>query len=64
MKEKPLKRGYKFKNSTNIHNLSYENCVELLDPEDWLIIFEHEEEIDRLGHFKKIFPLGKNIHKF
>lgn len=33
----------------------------MLSPEDWLILFESEEELDRLGHFKRIFPVSNNI---
>ena len=35
-------RRYRFKNAHSIANLSYDNCLEVLSPEDWLILFESE----------------------
>ena len=52
------------KNIKTIEELSYANCVEMLSPEDWLLLFESEEELDRLGHFKRIFPLAHNVATF
>jgi len=45
------------KNVNNLKDLSADNCIDLLSAEDWLILFESEEELSRCGHFDRIFPL-------
>jgi tubulin polyglutamylase TTLL4 len=36
-------RRFFSKNINNLENLNYENCVDILSPEDWLVLFESEE---------------------
>ena len=53
-KEKLLQRQdkkYYSKNINNLEGLTYKNCVEMLAPEDWLMLFESCEELDRKGNF-------------
>lgn len=35
-------RRFFSKNINNLENLNYENCVDILSPEDWLVLFESE----------------------
>ena len=35
-------RRFFSKNINNLENLNYENCVNILSPEDWLVLFESE----------------------
>lgn len=57
-------RRFFSKNINNLENLTYENCVDILSPEDWLVLFESEEELDRAGHYERIFPTRDNIDKY
>ena len=36
-------RRFFSKNINNLENLNYENCADILSPEDWLVLFESEE---------------------
>lgn len=36
----------------------------MLAPEDWLMLFEACEELDRMGNFERIFPLKSNINYY
>ncbi len=33
-------RRFFSKNINNLENLNYDNCVDILSPEDWLVLFE------------------------
>lgn len=57
-------KKYYSKNINNLEQLSYDNCLEILSPEDWLVLFESEEELTRAGHFERIFPTRVNADKF
>ena len=35
-----------------------------MSPEDWLMLFESVEELDRMGNFERIFPLKNNIDQY
>lgn len=52
------------KNIKTVEELNFTNCIEMLSPEDWLVLFESEEEMDRLGNFKRIFPVENNIANY
>jgi hypothetical protein len=39
-----------------LHNLDHNNCLQKLNPEDWTVLFETDEEHYRRGHFERIFP--------
>lgn len=52
------------KNIKTVEELTYNNCIEMLSPDDWLLLFESEEEMDRLGNFRKIFPHPHNVSTF
>ena len=39
------------KNINSLEELNYRNCIELLSPEDWQVLFECREEEHRYGHF-------------
>lgn len=54
-------KKYYSKNVNAIENLCYQNCIEYLAPEDWQMLFESVEELDRQGNFERIFPLRNNI---
>jgi tubulin polyglutamylase TTLL4 len=36
-------KKYYSKNTNNLEQLNFNNCVEILSPEDWLVLFESEE---------------------
>ena len=57
-------KKYFSRNINNLENLSYRNCLEILSPEDWQMLFESVEELDRKGNFSKIFPLKGNIEAY
>ncbi len=54
-------KKYFSKNINNLENLNYNNCVEILSPEDWQMLFETCEEGDRCGNYERIFPLKSNV---
>lgn len=35
-------KRYFSKNINNLQNLTYDNCIDILTPEDWMILFESE----------------------
>ena len=35
-------KRYFSKNINNLENLTYDNCIDILTPEDWMILFESE----------------------
>jgi tubulin polyglutamylase TTLL4 len=51
------------KNINSLEELNYRNCIELLSPEDWQVLFECREEEHRYGHFERIFPLKSNVDR-
>lgn len=57
-------KKYYSKNINNLENLSFGNCVEILSPEDWLMLLESAEELERRGNFERIFPLRHNIDNY
>jgi tubulin polyglutamylase TTLL4 len=44
------------KNINDIQDLDHENCFQKLTQEDWLYLFETDEEFYRKGHFARIYP--------
>ena len=52
------------RNYKKLENLNWDNCIDKLNPEDWEILFESEEEFYRRGHFELIFPLKENIEEY
>ena len=57
-------KKYYSKNINGLEQLTYGNCLQMLSPEDWMVLFESEEELSRLGHFERIFPLKHNLDRF
>ena len=53
-----------YKKKEDIQDLSADNCVEKLNPEDWKMLFEFDEEYHRKGNFERIFPNKENVEKF
>ena len=55
-------RGTLFsKNLNDIKELNSSNCIELLGPDDWNILFEADEEYYRKGCFERIYPVKENV---
>jgi len=48
----------------DIVNLDETNCVEKLSKQDWNILFEFDEENNRKGDFKRIYPNPHNIENY
>ena len=38
--------------------------MEILSPEDWLLLFELEEEQSRRGHFELLFPVRQTMSRY
>ena len=57
----PEKRKYPYKNINELMDLNDDNYVEKLNPEDWNIIFETDEEFYRKGEFERLFPNKDNV---
>ncbi len=57
-------RRFFSKNINNLENLNYDNCIDILSPEDWLVLFESEEELDRVGHYERIFPIKQTVDRY
>ena len=57
-------KRYYSKNINNLEQLNYNNCLEILSPEDWMVLFESEEELSRIGNFERIFPTRQTVDKF
>ena len=57
-------RRYQSKNTNDIADLNADNCLELLSPDDWNVLFETDEEFYRKGGFERIFPLKKNVDSY
>lgn len=57
-------RKFFSKNVNNLENLNINSCIEILSPEDWQMLFESCEELDRMGNFERIFPLRHNIDQY
>jgi tubulin polyglutamylase TTLL4 len=55
---------YYSKNLKEIGDLSYENCIDKLSPEDWGILFETDEENYRTGNFTRIFPVKNKTEHY
>jgi hypothetical protein len=47
-----------------IQEVTAENCVEKLDPSDWSILVEFDEELHRKGNFRLVFPRKNNVIKY
>ena len=56
-------KRYYSKNINNLEQLGWGNCLEILSPEDWMVLFESEEELSRIGNFERIFPTRHTIDK-
>ena len=54
-------KKYFSRNINNVESLNKNNCIDILSPEDWLMLFESCEEMDRKGNFERIFPLRQNV---
>ena len=54
----------KFGKRDNIVDLSWENCVQKLSPEEFNILFEFDEEFHRKGNFIRIFPNKDNVDTY
>ena len=57
-------KKYLSKNIQDVMELNETNCLELLSPEDWNILFEFDEEYFRRGDFERIFPLKDNVDNY
>ena len=44
------------KNINDVQELTADNCLEKLSPENWEVLFETDEEYHRRGHYSRIFP--------
>ena len=53
--EKPT---YQSKNIHDLQDLDYDNCLTKLSPEDWVVLFETDEEFYRRGNFERIYPVS------
>ena len=51
----------KEKNIKSLNELNWDNCILLLNYEEWRVLLESEEELARSGAFELIFPLRENI---
>jgi len=47
-----------------LRNLTIENYAEILRPEDYVILFETDEEFNRRGNFVRAFPTIDRILRF
>ena len=44
-------KKYYSKNINNLESLNFNSCIDILSPDDWQMLFESCEELDRCGNF-------------
>jgi tubulin polyglutamylase TTLL4 len=49
-------KKYFSKNIKEVELINETNCLKMLSPDDWEMLFETDEENYRRGNFKRIFP--------
>lgn len=62
-----MSRGRKKRKYTSyedLKNLNEKNFRDILNPEDYVVLFETDEEYARRGNFVRVFPTTKNVTKF
>lgn len=54
----------KYTSYEDLKLLNEKNFKDILNPEDYVVLFEADEEFSRRGNFVRVFPTTKNIMKY
>ena len=58
------KKKRRYTSYEDLKNMNEKNFKEILNPEDYVVLFETDEEYCRRGNFVRVFPTSKGIMRW